>query len=376
MIVDLILPDDITCIRDYAFSHCNSIKKVVLNSNIISIGNGAFFGCKELESISVLWDENAINSDESGFIGEDAFHSCSKLKSVDIPNTIQSIYSCAFVDCTSLTDILIPDSVITIGDSAFLRCSNITSVQLSDNITLIGESAFSGCSGFSTLTIPDSVITIGNYAFSNCQNLSNVTIGNSVKSIGVWAFGYCSNIKNLIIPDSVTYIGAYCLSNCTSLESITIPFIGERKNGTENTNFGYIFGSNASYQYKYVPQSLKNVIVTNDVIVDDYAFYGCDNIESIVLPESICKIGDYAFAYCSSISAITIPANVMTIGRCAFFDCGSLNTAVFNNSIGWWYASSADATSGTAISSKNLSDPSTAARYLKTSFYDKWWSCN
>lgn len=61
-------------------------------------------------------------------IGDYAFSRCTSLTNIKIPNSVTSIGDWAFSDCTSLTSITIPNSVTSIGDTAFYKCKNLTSV--------------------------------------------------------------------------------------------------------------------------------------------------------------------------------------------------------------------------------------------------------
>ena len=102
-------------------------------------------------------------------IGDYAFHGCSGLTSVTIPNSVTSIGDYAFVSCYGLTSVTIPNSVTSIGESAFYYCSGLTSVTIPNSVTSIGRAAFEYCSGLTSVTIPNSVTSIGNYAFSSCN---------------------------------------------------------------------------------------------------------------------------------------------------------------------------------------------------------------
>ena len=123
----------------------SSVKKVVIEKGVTSIGNFAFSGCRSLTSIT-------------------------------IPDNVTSIGTYAFYDCTSLTSITIPDNVTSIGESAFEWCSGLSSVTIPDSVTSIGESAFERCIGLSSVTIPDSVTSIGNRAFYDCTNLTTISL--------------------------------------------------------------------------------------------------------------------------------------------------------------------------------------------------------
>ena len=153
-------------------------------------------------------------------IGDDAFSWCSSLTSITIPNSVTSIGKMAFEDCWSLTSITIPNSVMSIGDYAFQYCSSLTSVTIPNSVTSIGSSAFSCCHALTTVTIGNSVTSIGDYAFGYCSSLTSITIPNSVTSIGLYAFEYCSSLTSITIPNSVTSIGWYALRDCRNLTSI------------------------------------------------------------------------------------------------------------------------------------------------------------
>ena len=145
-------------------------------------------------------------------IGEWAFSGCSSLTSVTIPNSVTSIGGGAFYHCSSLTSVTIPNSVTNIGWNAFDGCSSLTSVTIPNSVTSIGDRAFDGCSSLASITIPNSVTYIGNQAFVNCTSLTSVTIGNSVTSIKEGAFAECSSLTSIIClgttPPDASNLGA------------------------------------------------------------------------------------------------------------------------------------------------------------------------
>ena len=192
--------------------------------------------------------------------------------------------------------------------------SVLKEIAIPNSVTTIGNSAFSGCTALTSITIPDSVTSIGDDAFRDCTALTSVTIPDSVTSIGGYAFQYCSSLTSITIPDSVTSIGNHAFFNCSSLTSVTIG-------------------------------------------------------------DSVTSIGEWAFAYCDSLTSVTIPDSVTSIGGSAFYNCRSLTSVTFTNPNGWWYAYSANATSGTAISAESLAYSYTAARYLRDYYYysDYYW---
>ena len=123
-------------------SYEDSIKTVVINSGVTSIGDYVFYRCTSIIHVT-------------------------------IPDSIATIGEYAFFNCDSLINVPIPDSVTTIGHAAFFSCDSLTSVPISDSVTTIGNNAFSYCVSLTSVTIPDSVTTIGDYAFRDCDSLTS-----------------------------------------------------------------------------------------------------------------------------------------------------------------------------------------------------------
>ena len=179
-----IIPDSVTDIGDYAFSHCSSLSNIVIPDSVTDIGDYAF-------------------SD------------CSSLTNIVIPNSVTDIGDYAFWECSSLTNIVIPDSVTDIGNSAFEYCSSLSNIVIPNSVTDIGDGAFAYCSFLSNIVIPDSVTDIGSSAFLGCSSLVKIVIPDSVTDIGVFAFEYCSSLSKIVIPDSVTNIGNGAFHGCS-----------------------------------------------------------------------------------------------------------------------------------------------------------------
>ena len=136
----------------------------------------------------------------SGYIGESPSGTLNIPATVPINGTeysvtsigeVTSIGDCAFRGCSNLQSVTIPNSVTSIASFAFADCSSLQSVTIPSSVTSIGICAFAGCSNLQSVTIPNSVTSIASFAFYNCSNLETVTIPNSVTSIGFSAFWRC-----------------------------------------------------------------------------------------------------------------------------------------------------------------------------------------
>ncbi len=165
--------------------------------------------------------------------------------------------------------------------------------------------------GYTEYTVPDGVTEIGDGAFKNCKTLTKITI-----------------------PDSVTRIGHNAFSGCTSLTSVTLPFVGDLKTGISRTHFGYLFGADDfTKQNKYVPTSLKTVVLTGEPIIDSNAFSGCTGLTSVTIPNSVTSIGASAFSGCTGLTSVTIPDSVTSIGSKAFSGCTGLTSITIPDSV-------------------------------------------
>ena len=157
-------------------------------------------------------------------IGNEAFRYCSKLTSIEIPNSVTSIGNKAFYSCSGLTSIEIPNSVTSIGNDAFYDCDGLTSIEIPNSVTSIGISAFLLCSKLTSIEIPNSVTSIGNEAFYYCSGLTSIEIPNSVTSIGESAFIRCSHLRSIkchAVDVPVTAINAF--NNCPEDMTIQVP---------------------------------------------------------------------------------------------------------------------------------------------------------
>ena len=267
------LPEGITTIKYYAFSH-NCLKNVQLPSTLRYIGDDAF-SLNDIESLSFY--------DNVEYIGFGAFGGSNWQN--NLPDGMTIIGKCLyrFTDRNNtIKDVIIPDGIVSISPEAFSN-KMIQSVH-----------------------IPDSVSKIGFSAFSYCTNLENVEISNNgynIKEIGQYAFHETKwfNKKS----DGLVYIGNVLYDVKGSLPEIDEFEIPERTVSITPNAFSF----SANFKIVIIPGSISEIA--------PYAFDGCA-LTKIVIREGVQKIDTSAFASSYNLEEITIPYSVKEIEDDAF----------------------------------------------------------
>ena len=292
-IKSLIVNDNVTSIGEFAFSESRLLQSAKLSNNISDISTGAFKACSALTSINI--------PDALPTINDETFSGCSSLPEIRIPETVNSIRNSAFYGCPELSEINIPDNVTSIGDNAFYDCSGASSVTFGNKIETIGKSAFERCSTVTEIKLPDSVTSLGNNVFKSCSALLKVSLSNTITKIPDGAFWDCSSLPAIIIPNSVITIGKNAFNGCTSLGSIEIP--------------------------------------DKVTAIGDYSFRYCTSLKGIAFGKALKTIGVGSFEDCTSLQSVNIPNNVTYLGTEAFIRCQALTDAVLSDGMEEIYGS-------------------------------------
>ena len=344
-----------------------SICTMLLTSGIVNaseeVQGSFYFSIQDGEAILGHCNTNAtiaeIPSEYSGCpvttIGAYAFESCTKLRSISIPDTVTSIGTSAFTGCKSIPEIKIPDSVTKIGSLAFENCSGLTDITIPASVTSIGTQAFKGCKGLTSVTIPDTVLSIGDAPFDSCTSLTQInindsnenfssvnghlfnkdkttliqyalgksdtsfTVPDSVTKIATNAFAGSTNLKNITLPASVKEIGFSAFNYCSNLESINLP---DAVTSIADSVFAYCF-------------NLKNLSLGDEITnVGANAFYCCSSLSDIKLP-NVESIGEWTFTNCSGLKSITLGTNLTNVSFGAF-DCCELTDVYYSGSEDDW----------------------------------------
>ena len=315
------------------YQYRDSIRSVVIENGVNSIGYSAFLRCSNLTSVEI--------PDSIASFGPSAFEGCTSLTSVTIPEGIDFISSKAFKYCTSLTSIEIPEGITTIYSSTFSGCTGLTSVTIPESVSYIGEDAFFSCSSLTSVKIPAAVYFIGDHAFYECGSLKGIyvdpnnkvyssdeygvlfnkektellkapgaiagryTVPDSVTDIYGYAFFQCKKLTGIDLPDNIHYINKYTFTGCTGLTNVVIP------DGV--TIIGWKSFGNCT--------NLTNVVIPDSVTsLDSYAFSGCTGLTKVLLPERLNYINYRVFEKCTGLKEVHFLGNAPTISSNSFLD--------------------------------------------------------
>ena len=223
---------------------------------------------------------------------------------------VVSIGDSAFAS-TDHTLVLLPEGVTSIGDNAFENCH--ATINLPGTLQLIGNSAFAGCTGLNVVTIPNGVISIGNSAFEGCGNLNPLTFENpsSLQSIGTYAFASCASLQSITIPASVTSIG----TGAFQLDSVLTDIDVNAGNSNYASLDGVLYNHAMTALVQYPGGKTGDITIPNGVTtIRAYSFYGCNRLQSVIIPSSVTAIGDRAFQGTGSLVRMEFLGNQPTLG--------------------------------------------------------------
>lgn len=350
------IPGEVTEIAPGAFSG-SDLETISIPQGVVSIGVGAFCDCTKLTSLNIpasvqsvglsLLGPNgdympaltSVNVDEANlyYSSQDGvlfnknkstliFYPMNKSgSSYTIPNGVTHIGKCAFAYGRKLTNITIPLSVTSIGSEAF-AWAGIKNIDIPINVTSIEYGTFEGCESLEAATLPLNITTIKEDAFANCNSLKSIIIPSNVTAIEIGAFQSCGSLSAIEFPDGLQSIGQYAFGNCGSLQEIAIP--------SSVVEIGdSAFGSCSSLKQINVSSGNVNYISVDGALYDHsqsrliaYPAGKTDTYYNI--PTSVSTIGGNAFSGAWALQVIKIPASIVTIGDRAF-GCPNLKAVIF-----------------------------------------------
>lgn len=371
------IPDTVEVVGESAFENNQKVQFVVIPKSVKRLDAYVFWGCNNLEEVVLGKGLTAV--DEYSFAG------CTGLKQITIPENVQSIDAQAFAGCINLTDIYIPATVTGIAEDAFLNCDNVTihadegsvAAQFSQKLaeqknrdplvtaapvqtpTAVSRPDTQATTEPVSTTTPapvatpvpgnvlGSTIVVGNHAlvmvhpgeekvqqgytepeagqetgeeqditaetengkipewmYYRNQSVSAVTIPEGTTEIGRFAFSR-SSLRTVTIPEGVTVIAYAAFYHCDNLDNVILP-------DTVNTVGAKAF-THTGWLDDFEENSMDDFLISGDILV---AYKG--NLPEVVIPDGVRVIAEEAFRNHTELKKVHLPASVTDIGNDAF----------------------------------------------------------
>ena len=376
-LANVTLPEGITVIPANCFNSCKEFTEITIPKGVTSIDELAFESCTKLSNV-IIEEGSVLN-----LIGDDSFKDCSKLKSINLPESLKAINSNAFRGCSALKSIEIPAGLDFIANTAFFNTGLVISnpdkeivgsitkykggryLAIGDNpyaillsydkdtleeetvedkeigvltihadTKLIAAKFFNGNSDIDLIRVEDGNTVF--YAQDNCIISGNTVVAGiasaklptnaEITVIGAYAFVGCDDLTELVIPSNITYISNNAFDGCEKLETVTLP------TGISAIGDSAFAGCKKLKTVKLaVEEGAEDTSVKGELVLPEgttaigaYAFEECVLIEAVKLPSTLEVIGNGAFSGCKKIKTVNLPEGLILIGDYAFEACESI----------------------------------------------------
>ena len=350
----LSLPKTLTDIGEMAFSQCYSLTNshgfVIVNDILFNYygENGEVTVSSSVRRVCSNAFHSRMNVTQIEFlpgptnIGDCAFGECLNLKSVKIPSSVRDLGKELFYHCVKLECVTLPDDIREIKKKTFSQCFSLERIKLPSKLEVIGERVFVSCSALKSLTVPSGVTTIGDYAFGGCTSLETIRFMGDAPSMGEDVFGQASSSVKIILPRSLPR-WAYVYETLRGLTVVASQADGgpykETVNGVE-WSFTVTNGMATVESGKFCTPAVSSSMAGDLAVpkhlgfcevekIGTWAFYCCDKLTSVSLPDTVLSIGISAFDGCKSLLTVKFPPALERLEMYAFYNCTSLKRVVF-----------------------------------------------
>ncbi|MBE5878436.1 MAG: hypothetical protein E7288_00455 [Lachnospiraceae bacterium] len=317
------------------FSKATNIQILKTGSNLLGIGNYAFYECASLRGIDL--------SDGANTIGNYAFANCVNLEYANFPinSSVKALGDHVFYNCRSLKEFDMPVAVQKVGDSAFEGCTGLVDLNLmpqSKNVllTTLGDNVFKNCTKLSKLELPDTYNEDFDISWiEGCSSLAYIRVPNlSQRFVAKGSFGFAELMEQL--PEEFYFEGASDskIHDISKTNSFAFKYLDEEiyekvvvASGTAGTG-QTVFRINDKNEliYFYMDKTVAEVVLPGKIgpyeitRIGSTSFNGNHHIKKISIPDSIVAIEDNAFSGCHCLRDVIFEdaSKIEKIGAGAF----------------------------------------------------------
>ncbi len=314
----VLIPRNILYIGEGTFSGCENLKTVIVHESIRKIGRDAFVGTQYyndpanwrdgvlyLGDYLIAADPDSIGAEYTvregtRLIADAAFYGCTNLEKIEIPKSVRFVGDDAFAETKLISDYEeYKDGILYIDDILICGVPDVVKgdISIKEGTRVIADSAFYRNMELSGITLNDELISVGSDAFRACSALKSITFGKKVEAIGRNVFYGCSSIAKINVHDENRYFATSrdILYNKDFSELIICPPLAEGE----------------------------MVLHKNTKKIGRMAFYKCEGITDVKIPDGCVFIGYSAFEDCTALERAELPSTVEYIDNNAF-----MNTAI------------------------------------------------
>ncbi len=360
----------------------NSITKVIVNSNVSTIGDLAFKDCTSIRS--VYFEENNVLKETGNFV----FEGCTNLKEANLENLNSLEYigreneneSRLFYN-SGLESVIIPSTVKEIGDAAFsnsklkkaefeensvltklgkndgeifANCTELTDIDLtkitSDSFSFgtgtVGYyPGFYGCTSLVSVTVPGNISGDLSKMFYGCTSLENVTFMPNTNNItGITEIIQNTKVEDLdLTPLNITDINGTIMRDCKSVRTLKLPGTIENVNAADTAvncpnlkeiiwmenPYGPNFSGNGHFSGDSSLRNFSFESLPNITQITPRMFKGDVSLKQAVIGGKVTDVGDEAFSGCTGLEEVIYKADSLNrISADVFKNAGSFSLRI------------------------------------------------
>lgn len=276
-------------------------------------------------------------------IGRSAFEMNSTMERVVISDSVEVIEPYAFWGCTALENVSFGKGLYEVGDFTFSDCPYLSTVLLSDSIRRIGIMAFADCPSLLSISISMYVNDIHETAFDGNKNLTIVAQEGSYGAEYAETFARKQQLMGdvevpvkpveatpapTVQPTPVDETTGNVLGSSSVVGNLAFVFMDNTKPNLGEGEFAPVERENPSE----VKSQSDGTIVISGGVLEQWSLYGNEEITEVVLPSGTTMLSQFSFAR-SSVSKVVLPEGLTRIEYAAFYHCDQLTEVEIPNTV-------------------------------------------